>query len=121
MSQGDLIVKMTINNLTCICVGTELCLTVNFTFRSLTLPLTISVPFSELVLPTTSGDGCAFALEPRPKNNKAPYRLNLGSPIVSSMYLIVDYDETAIQIARARYDGQEADIVPINHRLSNLV
>lgn len=32
------------------------------------------------------------------------------------MYLVVDYDMNTIAIAKANYDGREADIVPINHR-----
>jgi hypothetical protein len=90
--------------------------TVNFTFQGLTAALTIDVPFSELVLPSIWDEGCFFALRPKPKTSNVPFWLNLGSSIVGSMYLVVDYDANVIQIARARYESQEADIVPITHK-----
>ena len=91
-------------------------LIVNFTFSDPDTTITISVPFSELVLPAPWTDDCVFALQPKAKKPDRPYWLNFGSSVVNSMYLIVEYDKNNVRIAKARYDGHKADIVPINHR-----
>ena len=90
--------------------------TVHFAFAAFDIAITINVPFSELVLPGLEGENCQFALQPKARNSSRPYWFNFGSSVVGSMYLVVDYDMNTIQIAKANYDGREADVVPISHR-----
>lgn len=89
---------------------------VHFIFAVLDTSITISVPFSHLVLPAPWGEACVFALQPKPKNPGRSYWFNFGSSVVDSMYLVVDYDMNTLAIAKADYSGREADIVPIVHR-----
>lgn len=89
---------------------------VHFAFAAVDIAITINVPFSELVLPAPWDENCIFALQPKLKNPSRPYWFNFGSSVVGSMYLVVDYDMNTIQIAKANYDGREADVVPISHR-----
>ena len=64
---------------------------------------------------------CWFALIPRSAASNKPYWMNFGSSIVGSMYVVADYDENTIQIARARYSEEKAEIVPINHRSDHVL
>ncbi|KAK4221872.1 aspartic peptidase domain-containing protein, partial [Podospora fimiseda] len=91
-------------------------ISVNFTFMSQTVPFIVQVPFSELVLPILSCNDtqCLFALQSGFRERRSSPWLNMGSSVLSSLYMLVDYDLDAIYLAKSRR-GAEAKIVAINH------